>query len=116
MHMVYHGPVDSGGILVREARLRAGLTQRQLAAAVGSSQATIARIESGATKPTFAKVRRLVEACGLRLEVRLVPAEDSDWSVARANLRLGPDARVRQHLAAMRFARAGREALARARA
>lgn len=101
---------------MREARLRAGLTQRQLAAAAGLSQASIARIESGKTEPTFAQVDRLVSLCGLELRVGLVPGEGSAWSVARQNLRLRPEARVRQHQAALRFARAGREALARARA
>jgi transcriptional regulator with XRE-family HTH domain len=103
-------------MLVREARLRGRLTQRELAGATGLSQPTIARIESGVSEPTFDQVGRLVDACGLRLRVGLVPADDSDWSVARANLRLAPDARVRQHQAAVRFVQAGRAALARARA
>lgn len=106
----------SGGSLVREARVRSGLTQRELAGSAGLSQATIARIESGVSQPTFDQVARLVNACGLRLRVGLAPADDSDWSVARANLRLAPDARVRQHQAAVRFVQAGRVALARARA
>jgi transcriptional regulator with XRE-family HTH domain len=102
----------SAGRLVREARLRAGLTQRQLAAAAGLSQPTIARIESGATGATLSQVQRLVDACGLELRLGLVPRDDSDWSVAQANLRLDPDARVRQHQAALRFIRAGRAARA----
>ena len=103
----------SGGHLVREARLRAGLTQRQLAVRTGLSQSTIARIESGITQPTLAQVQGLVEACGLELRSWLVPRDDADWSVAQGNLRLDPDARVRQHQAALRFVRAGREARAR---
>lgn len=106
----------NGGRLVREARLRSGLTQRQLAEAVGITQATVARIESGVIRPSLAHVERLIAACGLELRVNLVPADDSDWSIAQANLRLDPDARVRQHQAAVRFAQAGREALERARA
>jgi transcriptional regulator with XRE-family HTH domain len=105
-----------GGRLVREARLRAGLTQRQLAAATGLSQATVARIESGAIQASCPQVGRLVGACGLEVRVSLVPRDDADWSVAQANLRLAPDARVRQHQAALRFVRAGRDALVRARA
>ena len=45
----------------------------------------------------------------------LLPADDSDWSVASANLRLSVDDRVRQHQSALRFARAGRDALRRRR-
>ena len=106
----------SGGQLVREARKRAGLTQRRLAAATGLTQPTIARIESGAIETSHEQIRRLIAACGLELRVSLVPADDSDWSIAVRNLRLDPEARVRQHQAALRFARAGQEALARSRA
>jgi transcriptional regulator with XRE-family HTH domain len=101
--------------MVREARLRAGLTQRALAAAAGKSQPTVARIEGRITSPTVTQVSRLVEACGLELRVGLVPRDDSDWSVASANLQHDADARVRQHQAALRFARAGRQALLRSR-
>ena len=104
-----------GGSIVREARLRAGLTQRDLAAAAGLSQPTIARIESGVSRPTVEQVTRLVEACGLELRIALVPADGADWSVPRTNLRLDADARVRQLKATLRFVRAGREAMARTR-
>jgi transcriptional regulator with XRE-family HTH domain len=110
MQKMYHRSMH-GGMIVREARLRAGLTQRALARAVSLSQPTLARIESGAVRPTLDQVDRCVTACGLELRVALVPADDSDWSVASANLRLDPDARVRQHQAASRFIRAGRAAL-----
>ncbi|HEY7399655.1 MAG TPA: helix-turn-helix transcriptional regulator [Actinomycetota bacterium] len=96
--------------LVREARRRAGLTQRRLAALTGTTQSAIARIESGVTEPSFERVAELVRACGLQLISRLAPDDDADWSVASSNLRLSPEARVRQHQAAVRFARAGREA------
>ena len=112
---VYHEDVQANDIVL-ESRRRAGITQRELADRAGVSQPTIARIESGATQPTFDRVRRLVEACGLELRVALVEADDADWSLARSNLTLSPQARVRQHQAALRFARAGREALTRARA
>jgi transcriptional regulator with XRE-family HTH domain len=105
-----------GGKLVREARVRARLTQRQLAEKAGVSQPTIARIESGAVRPSFDQVHRLVRACGLDLQIAIAPADDSDWSAAQGNLRLSPEARVRQHQAALRFIRAGREARQRARA
>jgi transcriptional regulator with XRE-family HTH domain len=112
---VYHGAVRAGQI-VREARRRAGLTQRRLASAVGVSQPTVARIESGVTEPSLALVARLVDACGLELGISLTGRDDSEWSVASANLRLSHDARVRQHQAALRFASAGRKAASDARA
>jgi len=102
----------SGGSLVREARRRAGLTQVELARRVGTTQSAIARLERGRTEPTAERIGQLVGACGLELQVRLAPLDDSDWSVARSNLALDVDSRVRQHQAALRFAKAGRAAAA----
>ncbi len=103
----------TGGLLVREARRRAGLTQAELARRVGTTQSAVARIEGGNTEPSLERVRRYVRACGLDLVPTLPPADDSDWSVAQANLGLDVDARVRQHQAALRFGRAGRAAMER---
>jgi len=102
----------SGGVLIREARRRAGLTQVELARRVGTTQSAIARIERGRTEPTADRLGQLIRACGLDLQIRLAPIDDSDWSVARSNLALDVDSRVRQHQAALRFARAGRAAAA----
>jgi transcriptional regulator with XRE-family HTH domain len=100
-----------GGTLVREARRRAGLTQLELAARLGTTQSAIARLERGATEPSFARVVEAIGACGFDLVPRLLPSDDADWSVASANLRVAPDTRVRRHQAAVRFAEAGRRAL-----
>ncbi len=97
--------------MVREARRRAGLTQEELARRVETTQSAIARIERGRSAPSLERLRELVRACGLDLEFRLVPLDDSDWSVARTNLQLSVDERVRQHQAALRFARAARAAV-----
>jgi len=102
-----------GGGLIREARRRAGLTQAELAHRVGTTQSAIARLERGRTEPSIERVGQLLRACGLDLNVRLAPADDSNWSVAQTNLALDVDARVRQHQAVLRWARAGRAAMAR---
>ncbi len=107
----------NAGKLVREARRRAGLTQAALAARAGTTQSAIARLEHGGTAPSMERAGELLRACGFDLRVGLAELDDADWSLARANLALDVDARVRQHGAALRFARAGREAMeARARA
>jgi predicted transcriptional regulator len=54
--------------MVREARRRAGLTQRGLAAKAGIPQETIARIERGRVDPRVGTLDRLLEACGYGLE------------------------------------------------
>jgi transcriptional regulator with XRE-family HTH domain len=56
------------GRMVREARRRAGLTQRGLAAKSGIPQETIARIERGRADPRVGTLDRLLEACGYGLE------------------------------------------------
>jgi transcriptional regulator with XRE-family HTH domain len=54
--------------MVREARGRARLTQRQLSAKAGIPQETIARIERGRVDPRVKTLDRLLEACGYGLE------------------------------------------------
>ena len=73
--------------ILRYARRKAGLTQRQLAEAAGIPQETIARIESSATQPRFDTLARLLDACGYELEVgpRLGQGVDRsliDWMLA----------------------------------
>lgn len=105
-----------GGALIREARRRAALTQRELAARLGTTQSAIARMERGGSEPSYEKVVEAVRACGFDLLPRLVPADDADWSVASTNLTVDADSRVRRHQAALRFAEAGRRAMSDARA
>ena len=58
-----------------EARMRAGLSQAQLARRMNTSQSYIARIESGQVKPSTAALDRLAKATGLRLKITFEPAE-----------------------------------------
>jgi transcriptional regulator with XRE-family HTH domain len=57
------------GRMLREARRRARLTQRQLAAKSGIPQETIARIERGRADPRVNTLDRLLAACEMGLEV-----------------------------------------------
>lgn len=67
------------GFLLREARMRAGLSQRQLAARADTAQSVVARIERGQTSPTSDTLDRLLAAAGFDLDPRLVihPVESS---------------------------------------
>jgi transcriptional regulator with XRE-family HTH domain len=67
-----------GGELVREARKRAGLTQRQLADRASTTQSAIARLEAGRSAPSLEAVERLLRLCGFQLIVELAPYDDSD--------------------------------------
>jgi len=57
-----------------QARLRAGLSQSALAARMGTSQSTIARLESGLTLPSTKTLLRYAEATGSKFQVRLSAA------------------------------------------
>ncbi len=54
---------------LRAARLRAGLTQADLAARTGTSQATLSAYENGRKDPSVATLSRLLAATGARLAV-----------------------------------------------
>ena len=56
------------------ARLRAGLSQAELAERMGTSQSAIARLESGQTLPSTKTLLRFAEATGSRIQVRLSAA------------------------------------------
>jgi ribosome-binding protein aMBF1 (putative translation factor) len=58
-----------------EARAQAGLTQKQLAKKMHTTQAVIARLESGRTKPSTRTLERLATATGLRLRISFEQAK-----------------------------------------
>lgn len=80
--------------LLREARLRAGLTQRELAARAGKPQSTIARWERGRVEPSLEALREVIRAAGLDLTYGLAAYDDSYVAQIEAQLRLAPRERV----------------------
>ena len=85
-----------GNDLVREARKRAGLSQRELADRAGTTQSAIARLETGRSAPTFDRVLALVRLCGLDLNVMVAERDDSDMAQAERLRGLTPEERVRR--------------------
>ena len=61
------------GYLLREARGKAGFTQRDLAARLGSTQQAVSQAERSDANPTVAFMRRWAEACDVELVMRLAP-------------------------------------------
>ena len=53
------------------ARAQARLSQAQLAQRMGTSQSTIARLESGMASPSLSTLRRFAKATGTRVHVSL---------------------------------------------
>ena len=56
--------------LVIAARDRAGLTQNELAAKSGLTQANISNIEKGTTRPTIDSLKKIADATGRRLVIQ----------------------------------------------
>jgi transcriptional regulator with XRE-family HTH domain len=56
-----------------QARGHAHLTQAQLARRMGTTQAVIARLESGRTKPSTRTLERFADAIGMRLRISFEP-------------------------------------------
>jgi transcriptional regulator with XRE-family HTH domain len=62
---------------VASLRILRGLAQQQLAERVGTRQPSIARLESGREEPKLGFLRRVAEALGAKVEVRIVPLEET---------------------------------------
>jgi ribosome-binding protein aMBF1 (putative translation factor) len=56
-----------------EARTRAGLTQEQVAHRMKTTQAVVARLESGGSKPSTRTLERFAAATGSRLKITFEP-------------------------------------------
>jgi len=103
--------------LVRLARERSGLSQRELAERAGTTQPAVARAESGRGSVTTGTLRRLLAAAGFDLTMSLVPRpsedpltaayrRDVDRTLLRENRRRSVEERLR---IGADMARAGRE-------
>lgn len=88
----------TSGDLVRGARLRAGLTQAELARRLGRPQSQVARWERGSVRPSFETLRRIVRACDLELVVSLAAADDSYRTYIEELLDLSPQGRIEHAL------------------
>jgi transcriptional regulator with XRE-family HTH domain len=86
--------------IIRGARLKAGLTQTQLAERLGRERAQIARWEIGGQEPSFENLRAVVEACGfvLRLEIAERDEDTGFDAELEASLLEAPQQRVRDLL------------------
>ena len=58
---------------ILDARIRAGMTQTELAEKSGISQADICRLEKGTRNPSIALLKRLAEAMDSTLRIEFVP-------------------------------------------
>ena len=96
---------------IQKIRLRAGLTQAELAERAGTTQSAISRLERDHISPSFASLERLAKACGADLELRLRPTEVPPAEF-ESNLFLTPAGRLDQLVRAVHFVMEGRRAMA----
>ena len=61
----------AGADTITQARLRAGISKRELARRANTSPAAIVEYESGRRSPTVDTLARLVDACGLGYNITL---------------------------------------------
>lgn len=87
----------TAGELLRDARKRHGLTQRQLAIRARTSQAAISRIERDVVSPSVDTLAELLWLMNERLELGAKPVNwGHDMTLNQANLALTPEARIRR--------------------
>ena len=104
-------PRQSIAELLHAARASTGLTQRELARRAGTAQSVVARIEGGATSPTWETLVRLLAAAGFEIEPVLRPralANSHMLDDVPRILRLTPEARLIELRNASRFLESAR--------
>ena len=87
----------TSGSLIREARLRAGLTQTDLSERIGKDRAQIARWERDAVAVGFKTMRELLRACGFDIDPSLVPYDPEPHRELDETIQLTPKERVERN-------------------
>jgi transcriptional regulator with XRE-family HTH domain len=97
------------GRLLREARLRHGLSQERLAIRAGTTQSAISRIEQERGSPTVRTLSELLNLMGEELVLSAQKRDSgTDLTLNEGNLRLTPEQRVERGLQFAGFIRRNR--------
>jgi transcriptional regulator with XRE-family HTH domain len=89
--------IKQAGPLVRSLRHEAGVTQRHLAARMGTTQSAVAALERPDSNPTLRTVADALDALGYELTLGASPKPPGvDESLIRQQLELTPAQRLRQ--------------------
>jgi transcriptional regulator with XRE-family HTH domain len=101
--------VKTPGQLLREARERHGVSQKQLAMRASTTQSAISRIERDRVSPSVETLRELLYLLGEDLTLGAGQRESGiDRTLNEANLALAPYQRVKRGLAFADFVRRNR--------
>ena len=88
------------GQLLREARERHGVSQKQLAMRASTTQSAISRIERGKVSPSVETLRELLYLLGEDLTLSTEKRDFGiDWTLNEERLKLSPSERVAYGLA-----------------
>lgn len=110
--MAVSGPTTSkhverlAGNLLKVARAKAGISQRELAETAHVAQSTIARIESGTRQPSLPVLARILAALDLEMRITLADYDNHDDILDSEAARLSEQQREERRLAQDRFAAA----------
>jgi transcriptional regulator with XRE-family HTH domain len=93
------------GQMLRDARFRAGISQKQLAIRTGIAAPAISRIENGHESPSFERFATCLEALGFEpnLELRPLSGSQADPVHLAAEAELTPAQRLESLFEWMRF-------------
>ncbi|MGI9648329.1 MAG: helix-turn-helix domain-containing protein [Acidimicrobiia bacterium] len=80
--------------LIKEARMRAGLTQSELASRAGKAASMIGRWERGEVLPPLETTIALIRSTGLELSVVIAAGDDHDLALIKRSLALLPAERL----------------------
>ena len=80
--------------IIRTARRDAGLTQRDLAERVGTTQSAVSRWEHGGDEPRLSTLVRVLRACGVDADLVVRPREAVDRAQIRQQLAMSPSERL----------------------
>jgi len=83
----------TSGSIIREARLRAGLSQQELGDAAGRDRTQIARWERDVVQPSFETLLEIVRAAGFDISVDLITYQRPQAETLKATFRLTPQQR-----------------------
>jgi transcriptional regulator with XRE-family HTH domain len=79
---------------IREARMRAGLTQDELSELSGRPRSLIARWEQGEVSPSIDNFLEVIEACGFTIPLLLAELDTSLDGRLDKNRQLSPERRA----------------------
>lgn len=93
------------GRVLRDARLRTGVSQKQLAVRTGIAAPALSRIENGRESPSFERLTSCLEALGFEasLELRPLAGSRADPVHLAAEAELTPTQRLESLFEWMRF-------------